>query len=254
MINVLWQFYLVATYTCSLFVKPKNFLRVSQIIWYGAWIKRPSEKRKMLMSTLVSTKVKSIRILLLLTIIGHNPPLLLFFHKQKSTVNANLSHLAILLDYGFFEAYAGESKDEKGGLINTAAKFATGDTISMTAVLPKSEDVSELSYACLAVMRSCFLRMEGVVSGVCFKCLDKPMVASLHVWKSLHSCYSWLLTSDHRKLISPYINHLSARVDYDLFRVEYVSSDDVVNFRHFLPARGQSTVATNHRGSGKGVA
>lgn len=207
------------------------------------------------MSTLVSTKVKSKRILLLVTIIGDNPPLLLlFFHKQKSAVNANLSHLAILLDYGFFEAYAGESKDEKGGLINTAAKFATGDTISMTAILPKSEDVSDLSYACLAVMRSCFLRMEGVVSGVCFKCLDKPMVASLHVWKSLHSCYSWLLTSDHRKLISPYINHLSSRVDYDLFRVEYVSSDDVVNVRHFLPARGQSTVATNHRGSGKGVA
>ncbi|XP_068656843.1 uncharacterized protein [Aristolochia californica] len=165
------------------------------IIWYGAWRKRSEEKKKLLKASLLSSLTK-------------------------------VSYLAILLDYGFFEPYAGESKD---GLHNT--KISTGDIVSMTAMPPNSHGLEALSYACLAVLKSVFLKMEGVSSAVCFQCHDRPMVASIHVWKSLESCYTWLLSSDHRRTISPYVNHLAATVEYDVFKVVYVSNDDIINLR-----------------------
>ncbi|KAL5977146.1 hypothetical protein ACLOJK_021488 [Asimina triloba] len=168
------------------------------IIWYGAWMKRSTEKRELLSATLKSALV-------------------------------HVSSLAILLDYGFFEPYAGESKE---GL--QMARFSTGDTITMNSMLPASDDLTDLSCACLALLKSCFLKMDGVRSGVCLRCHDRPRVAGLYVWKSLHACYSWLLTSNFRNTISPYIGHLSVDTKYDVFRVVYVSCDEFVNLK-FLP-------------------
>ncbi|XP_068655563.1 uncharacterized protein [Aristolochia californica] len=179
------------------------------VIWYGAWIKRSEEKKKLLKASLLSALTK-------------------------------VSSLAILLDYGFFEPYAGESKD---GLRNT--KFSTGDTVSMTAMCPNSHGLEALSYACLAVLKSISIKMEGVSSVVCFQCHDKPRVASMHVWKSLQSCYSWLLSSDHRRTIAPYVKHLAATIEYDVFRVVYVSNDDIINFRLLSP---QQALGTKERG------
>ncbi|XP_077221303.1 uncharacterized protein LOC143855027 [Tasmannia lanceolata] len=138
--------------------------------------------------------------------------------------------MATLMEYGFFDAYAGDSKD---GL--SVAKFTTNDTISMGSMLPSSDDLSDLSYACLAVLKSCFLKMEGASSVVCFRSYDQPRVGCLHVWKSLCSCYSWLLGSDYRNTISPYVKHLSTNLQYDIFRVVYVSNDDLLSIQSFLP-------------------
>ncbi|KAJ8627248.1 hypothetical protein MRB53_020555 [Persea americana] len=169
------------------------------IVWYGAWMKRSNEKQKLLSATLISTL-------------------------------SNISSTAILLDYGFFEAYAGESKDGY-----PAAKFFTGDTISMNSMIPSSDNLTELSHATTSLLKSCFLKMEGVTAGACFRCHDKPKVASLHVWKSLHSCYSWLLQTNYRKTVSPYFDNVSMDVKYDVFRVVYVSNDDILNVRFFPP-------------------
>ncbi|XP_077242236.1 uncharacterized protein LOC143882664 isoform X1 [Tasmannia lanceolata] len=169
------------------------------VIWYGAWIKRSNKERKSLEATLISALT-------------------------------NVSSMAMLVEYGFFDTYAGESKD---GL--PVAKFTTSDTISMGSMLPSSDDLSDLSYASLAVLKSCFLKMDGASSVVCFRSYDKPRVGCLHVWKSLHSCYSWLLGSDYRNTMSPYVNHLSIKFLYDIFRVVYVSNDNVLNIQSFPP-------------------
>ncbi|XP_057510460.1 uncharacterized protein LOC130792886 isoform X1 [Actinidia eriantha] len=71
----------------------------NMIIWYGAWMKRSNENKELLNETLLS----------MLT---------------------NVSSMAILIDYSFFDAYAGESRNG-----SPAAKFFTGDTISMNAIL-----------------------------------------------------------------------------------------------------------------------
>lgn len=153
-----------------------------------------------------------------------------FDHTQKSVANS-LSSMATLENYGFIEAYGGESKDG-----HPAAKFSSGDILFITCTLPISDDLSNnLSYAYLALQRSWFLKMEGASSGVCFRCYDNPMVASLHVWKSLHSFYSWLLSFNHRETIQPYLNHLSLDFKYDALQVIYVNNDDTLNLRFFPP-------------------
>ncbi|XP_058071548.1 uncharacterized protein LOC131220748 isoform X2 [Magnolia sinica] len=149
-------------------------------------------------------------------------------HGNLKSALANVSSMAILLDYSFFEPYAGESKDG-----HPIARFSSGDTISMNSMLPASDDLTDLSYASVTLLKSCFLKMDGVTAGVCFRCYDRPRVACLQVWKSVHSCYSWLLNSNFRKTISPYLDQLYVDLKCDVFRVVYVSSDDLVNIRFF---------------------
>lgn len=137
--------------------------------------------------------------------------------------------MASLLDYTFLDAYAGESKDG-----SSAAKFYTGDTISMSLATPATaDDIDKLSYACLAVFKSGFLKTEGMSAGVClrWKSKSKPRVACLNVWKSLRLCYSWALSTDQRKSMLPYFEDFAVEIKYDIFRVVYVSGDEALNLR-----------------------
>ncbi|KAL5977424.1 hypothetical protein ACLOJK_021770 [Asimina triloba] len=164
------------------------------------WMKRSDEKKKLLSDNLLSA------------------------------LGEVVSNMAVLFDHGFFEAYAGETKDGQ-----SAAKFSSGDTISMCSMLPRVDDLADdLSYACLAIVKSTFLQMEGASAGVCLRCHDKPRVACLHVWKSLQSCYNWFLTSNYRHTISPFIHHLYAEIKYDIFQAVYVSSDDAFDVNHLV--------------------
>ncbi|KAL5773965.1 hypothetical protein ACOSP7_011522 [Xanthoceras sorbifolium] len=165
----------------------------NMIIWYGAWTKKCSENKEMLTSAVL--------------------PML-----------SNLSGMAILLEHIFFEAYAGESRE---GI--SVAKFSTGDIVSMNVANPTAGDINDLSYANLALFRDHFLKMEGAVSGVCLKCQSIPRVACLYVWKSMHFCYSWILKSDYRKTVLPYLDKFKLEMKYDIFRVVFVSSENAVS-------------------------
>ncbi|KAK3173957.1 hypothetical protein Dsin_032904 [Dipteronia sinensis] len=160
----------------------------NMIIWYGAWMKRCSENKEMLTSAVL--------------------PLL-----------SNISGMAILLEHIFFETYAGESRE---GIC--VAKFSTGDIVSMNVATPTAGDLNDLCYANLALFRDHFLKMEGAVSGVCLKCQNIPRVACFYVWKSMHFCYSWILNSDYRKTMLPYLDKFKLEIKYDIFRVVFVSS------------------------------
>ncbi|KAL4627653.1 hypothetical protein ACB092_05G180400 [Castanea dentata] len=172
----------------------------NMIIWYGAWLKRSCENKESLSTSLVS----------MLT---------------------NISSMAILVEHSFFDAYAGESRD---GF--SAVRFSTGDTVSMNAAMTSDGgDLNDLSYACLALFKSRFLKMEGVAAGVCLKCQSSPSVACLYVWKSLQFCYSWILNSDQRSSMLPYLDRHSLEFKYDIFKVVYVNGDNVQNFQSFSP-------------------
>ncbi|PSS11784.1 Polypeptide N-acetylgalactosaminyltransferase [Actinidia chinensis var. chinensis] len=168
----------------------------NMIIWYGAWMKRSNENKELLNATLLS----------MLT---------------------NVSSMAILIDYSFFDAYAGESRDG-----SPAAKFFTGDTISMNAILLHKNNTNDLSYALLAIFKSHLAKMDGVVAGVCLKCHSQTRTVNLFVWKSLQCCYSWILKSDYRKTLLPFLDHLPFEVKYDMFRAVYVSGDNVLTPSH----------------------
>ncbi|XP_010275041.1 PREDICTED: uncharacterized protein LOC104610227 [Nelumbo nucifera] len=198
---------------CSIF----KSIHGNMIVWYGAWLKRSDEQKKLLDATLMS-------------------------------MLQDVSSMAILLDHSFFNAYAGESKDGFSG-----AKFSTGDTVSLNALLQSSDDSADLSYLCLALFKSYFLKMEGVTGGVCFKCDDLPRVVCLYVWKSLHSCYSWLLTTDIRRTIKPYLEPFSPDIKYDIFRVVYVRNEEnMLNTHHLFPSpKMQENVGNNEGGQRK---
>ncbi|XVF27273.1 hypothetical protein REPUB_Repub14bG0092600 [Reevesia pubescens] len=161
------------------------------IIWYGGWMKKSTENKQLLTTTLLS----------MLT---------------------SMSSMAVLTEHSFFDAYAGESKDG-----SNAAKLSSGDIVSMNLISSSSSDINDVSYANLALFKSRFLRMEGATAGVCLKCQSMPRVACLYVWKSLLLCYSWILTSEDRKTMLPYLDRFSLTVKYDIFWVVYVSSENV---------------------------
>ncbi|XP_039115400.1 uncharacterized protein LOC120250639 [Dioscorea cayenensis subsp. rotundata] len=172
------------------------------VVWYGAWIKRSTEDRKTLADNLVAAL-------------------------------SQITHLAILLNHGFFEAYVGESKDGR-----PAAKFSTGDILFLVSMPSISNDTSDLSYACLALLRSHFSKEGSLSSTVCLQCKDQPMVATLQVWESLQACYSWLLSSDYRNTYMPYISPLTCDTQFDIFKVVYVSSDEVPHPDSFQHLQG----------------
>lgn len=192
----------------------------NMILWYGAWMKRSDEDKKSLNSAIMS----------MLT---------------------NITSMAILMDYNFFEAYAGESKTG-----SPAAKFFTGDTVSFSVIAHSGDDkISELdlSYAILATFKSSFLAMDGVTSGVCLKkyghknnknAVADEFILNFFVWKSLQSCYSYILKSDLKDVIVPYLKGLSLDLKYDIFRVIYVSGDDVLNFQ-YSPSPPHQMLQTN---------
>lgn len=140
--------------------------------------------------------------------------------------------MAILIEHGFFDAYAGESRDAS----SLAMIFHTGDIISMNAAVGSAADadhLDDLSYTTLALFKSAFLKMEGVSSGVCLKSQVRPRVACLFVWKSIQFCYSWVLNSDHKRSMLPYFNRFSLDCKYDMFRVVYVGGDNVPSLQSF---------------------
>lgn len=144
----------------------------------------------------------------------------------------NVATMAVLIEHSYFEAYAGGSRDG-----SPAAKFSTGDTVSMTATDLSTDQVTEkdFSYFCLAIFKSRFLKMEGALAGVCLKSQLRTRIVNLYVWKSLHSCYSWIINSDYRNTVLPYYDGLSIDVKYDMFKVVYVSGDNVLNFKFYPP-------------------
>ncbi|AES64118.2 uncharacterized protein [Medicago truncatula] len=167
------------------------------IIWYGAWQKQSTKEKELLTLTLKSMLTK-------------------------------VSTMAKLIEHSFLEAYAGESRDG-----SSTAKFSTGDILSINSAGTNSrDDLNDLSYAVLALFRSRFAKMEGMTSGLCLKGQSRPIVVCIHVWKSLHFCYSWILNSDHRKWMMPYLEKFAIDMKYDIFKVVYVSGDNVVDVNY----------------------
>ncbi|KAH1238245.1 hypothetical protein GmHk_08G022954 [Glycine max] len=155
----------------------------NQIIWYGAWQKRSSDEKDKLTANL------------------------------QSMLTNNITRMAVLVvEHNFLDAYAGESRD--GSL---AVKFSTGDIISMNSVVTTTKDLNDLCYAVLAIFRSRFPKTEGITSGLCMKGQCLPRVVCIHVWQSLQFCYSWILSSDHRKWMMPYLERFSTEMKHDIF-------------------------------------
>ncbi|KAK7284030.1 hypothetical protein RIF29_13781 [Crotalaria pallida] len=165
----------------------------NMIIWYGAWQKRTSDEKEKLITNLKS----------MLT---------------------NVTRMCVLVEHNFLDAYAVESRDG-----TSTVKFCIGDIISMNSATTIKTEHNDLCYAALAIFKSRFAKMDGISAGICLKGQSIPRVVCIQVWKSLQLCYSWILNSDHRKWMMPYLERFSVDMKYDVFRVVHVSGDHVVN-------------------------
>ncbi|KAI4297284.1 hypothetical protein L6164_037178 [Bauhinia variegata] len=163
----------------------------NMIIWCGTWQKQSIDKKQQLTESLLSMLTE-------------------------------ISSMAVLTEHSFLEAYAGESRDG-----SSAAKFSTGDIVSVNTAITTNSDLNDFCYAILAIFRSRFAKMEGISSGICLKSQSSPRVLCLHVWKSILFCYSWIIQSDQRKWMLPYLERFSIDMKYDIFRVVYVSGERV---------------------------
>ena len=143
-----------------------------------------------------------------------------------------VTRMAVLVEHNFLDAYAGESRD--GSL---SVKFSTGDIISMNSVITTTKDLNDLCYAVLAIFRSRFPKTEGITAGLCMKGQCLPRVVCIHVWQSLQFCYSWILSSDHRKWMMPYLERFSTEMKHYIFWVVYVSGENMMNLPYDSPHR-----------------
>ncbi|KAK7303063.1 hypothetical protein RJT34_13962 [Clitoria ternatea] len=184
----------------------------NMIIWYGAWQKQSSKEKEQLTSTLKSMLTK-------------------------------ISSMAVLVEQSFLEANGGESRDG-----SSTARFSTGDIICLNSASTTTNDLNDLCYAVLAILRSRFTKMEGITAGLCLKGQSRPIVVCIHVWKSLHFCYSWILNSDHRNWMRPYLERFSIDMKYDVFRVVYVSGDNVVDLNYISPHQMLENGKENRQG------
>lgn len=135
--------------------------------------------------------------------------------------------MCILVEQNFLDAYAGESRDG-----TSTIKFSTGDIISINSVVTTMKDLNDLCYAVLAIFKSRFAKNEGKNAGICLKGQKLPSVVCIHVWKSLQFCYSWVLNPDHRKWMIPYLERFKIVMKYDIFRVVYVSGENIVDLAY----------------------
>ncbi|KAJ7968995.1 Serine incorporator 4 [Quillaja saponaria] len=188
----------------------------NMIIWYGTWLKMSSKNKDLLTATLLS-------------------------------MLSNLSSMAIITEHSFFDAYAGESIDG-----SSAAKFSTGDIISMNVAATTSSDLYDLSYGILAIFKSRFQNIEGITASVCLRCEIMPRVVWLNVWKSLQLCYSWILNKESRKSMLLYLDRFSVNLKYDIFRVIHVSGDH--NGLNFQSSSANQLLENGKESTGTGSA
>ncbi|KAG0451718.1 hypothetical protein HPP92_026077 [Vanilla planifolia] len=165
------------------------------VVWYGAWIKRSEEEMDILNEMLLSAIEE-------------------------------LSDLAVLIQHGFYDAVAGESKDG-----HRSARFSSGDTVLLCSVVPAADVESALDDAFRGALSTSLRKAEGTTAAVCLRCRGQPLVVMLHVWKSLQACYAWLIMADYLETVQPQVDRFGMEGQFDVFKVVYVSSDDALNFR-----------------------
>lgn len=145
----------------------------------------------------------------------------------------SLHSMAVLVDHDFMVAYGGEARDG-----SPAAKFSTGDTICFSSTqLSSNSTMKEQDYVhkSFSMFRTYFLKLDGIVAGVCLKCAGRPMIINFYVWKNLQSCYLFILNNNHREAIKNWFGGTKVFIQYDLYKVVYVSADNVSSVQYYPP-------------------
>lgn len=119
------------------------------------------------------------------------------------------------------------------------AQLSLGDIVSLRRIYTASWKIQDmLSYCCLAILKSYFVRLKGILSSSFYESLDGKQVLGLGVWDSIESA-SFLVNNDDNPNVNPWIvfwKSLGAKkLKYHVCQVVYVTFRDPCNLQNSRP-------------------
>ncbi|XP_057866991.1 uncharacterized protein LOC131074387 [Cryptomeria japonica] len=104
------------------------------------------------------------------------------------------------------------------------AQLSSGDIVSIRRLYCSSNRQDDLSYSCLAILRSYFNRLKGILSYSFYDSLDGKQVIGLGVWDGIESA-SAMVKYPHTNPALPYWKEIGAKkLKYHVCQVVYVTS------------------------------
>eukprot|EP00253_Pinus_taeda_P023147 PITA_23147 len=119
------------------------------------------------------------------------------------------------------------------------ARLSLGDIVSLRRIYTSSSKMQDMiSYRCLAILKSYFVRLKGILSSSFYVSLDGKQIIGLGVWDSVESA-SVLVNRDDNPNVNPWIvfwKCLGAKkLKYDVCQVAYVTFRDRCNLQNSRP-------------------
>eukprot|EP00253_Pinus_taeda_P011994 PITA_11994 len=119
------------------------------------------------------------------------------------------------------------------------AQLSLGDIVGLRRIYTASSKIQDMiSYSCLAILKSYFVRLKGILSSSFYESLDGKQIIGLGVWDSVESA-SVLVNNDDNPNVNPWIvfwKSLGAKkLKYDVCQVAYVTFGDPCNLENSRP-------------------
>eukprot|EP00253_Pinus_taeda_P008406 PITA_08406 len=139
-----------------------------------------------------------------------------------------------IVDSGWFRL---TSREISGGV--PFARLSLGDIVSLRRIYTSSSKMQDMiSYRCLAILKSYFVRLKGILSSAFYVSLDGKQIIGLGVWDSVESA-SVLVNKDDNPNVDPWIvfwKSLGAKkLKYDVCQVAYATFRDRCNLQNSRP-------------------
>ncbi|KAH9314418.1 hypothetical protein KI387_023045 [Taxus chinensis] len=104
------------------------------------------------------------------------------------------------------------------------AQLSLGDIVSIRRIYCSWKKQDALSYSCLAILRSYFNRIKGIISCSFYDSLDGKQIVGLGVWDGIESASALLKHPDKSPGLTYWKDMAEKKLKYHVCQVVYVSS------------------------------
>jgi len=121
-----------------------------------------------------------------------------------------------------------------------SAQLSLGDFVGLRRIYTSSWKIQDmLSYCCLAILKSYFTRLKGILSSSFYESLDGKQIIGLGVWDSIESA-SVLVNKDDDPSVNPWVSFWRSlgakKLKYHVCQVVYVTFPDPPSLQNSRPA------------------
>jgi len=120
-----------------------------------------------------------------------------------------------------------------------SAQLSLGDFVGLRRIYTSSWKIQDmLSYCCLAILKSYFTRLKGILSSSFYESLDGKQIIGLGVWDSIESA-SVLVNKDDDPSVNPWVSFWRSlgakKLKYHVCQVVYVTFPDPSSLQNSRP-------------------